>query len=392
LFLCSFIPLFLYAQLDSKTARVAVAQMDPDTEEVLAIHGSMGLAAAYVGGHGSGSQISRCCNGKVESAHGYKWRRADLAESKGAKQSENERLESRLEMGSSETVKSSAAKPSTAKPLLSPHAQAVPTAQLNYDTEELIFVHASMALAATHVGAKYASSITACCRGVQKSSHGYKWRRATTAEVDAAAVKFVSKQGWTLPTASQRGKAAAAKASSKQRGTVHLGQSVSSSSYKCYHASAKLGIATAKKPNASEEEGKNQPAKKKAKRNGQFQGCSVAQLDLHSGKVLCIHGSQQAAAAVVGVHKSAVSRSSTGKTRHSGGFGWRPATLEESSTFLRATSKEAPIPPSHVQFKEVPVEQLHRETEEALFLHGSMEPAELESRFQAGFAGAIERP
>jgi hypothetical protein len=62
---------------------------------------------------------------------------------------------------------------------------AAATAQLNYDTEELIFVHASMTLAARHVGAKSACNISACCRGERTSSHGYKWRRATFAEAQS---------------------------------------------------------------------------------------------------------------------------------------------------------------------------------------------------------------
>jgi hypothetical protein len=70
----------------------------------------------------------------------------------------------------------------------------VAVAQLDFDTEEVLVVHGSMSLAAAHMGG-HASQISLCCNEKKASSYGYKWRRATFAEVDAAAAKSISKQG-----------------------------------------------------------------------------------------------------------------------------------------------------------------------------------------------------
>jgi hypothetical protein len=61
-----------------------------------------------------------------------------------------------------------------------------PTAQLNYDTDELIYVHASITLAAKHVGKMAYNNISRCCRGKATSAYGYKWRWATSAEFNHA--------------------------------------------------------------------------------------------------------------------------------------------------------------------------------------------------------------
>jgi hypothetical protein len=134
----------------------AVAQLDYGTEEVLFVHGSISLAAGHVGAK-SIKGISDCCNGRSQSSFGYKWRQASPAEAK-----EFEALP-RNELYLTKAV-----------------------AQLDYDTEEVLFVHGSMTLAAGHVGAKSIKGINDCCNGRQQSSSSYKWRRAEPGEVDVA--------------------------------------------------------------------------------------------------------------------------------------------------------------------------------------------------------------
>lgn len=52
-----------------------VVQLDLETEEIIAIHDSIGSASRFVGAKYS-SGISRCCNNhkRYKSAYGYKWK------------------------------------------------------------------------------------------------------------------------------------------------------------------------------------------------------------------------------------------------------------------------------------------------------------------------------
>jgi hypothetical protein len=60
--------------------RVAVLQIDLQTNEVVRTHLSMNSAAAEFGGT-QHSSISRCCSGEQRSAYGFGWRRAEGTES-----------------------------------------------------------------------------------------------------------------------------------------------------------------------------------------------------------------------------------------------------------------------------------------------------------------------
>ena len=48
-----------------------VAQYDPETGERIAVYRSLTAAAAV---YGSASGISQCCNGKIGTAYGCRWR------------------------------------------------------------------------------------------------------------------------------------------------------------------------------------------------------------------------------------------------------------------------------------------------------------------------------
>jgi hypothetical protein len=145
------------------TTRV-VEQLDLNTESVICVHASVTSAANAVGAHIQ--SISACCRGETEFFCGYKWRYATLATtpeqplplSTAPSAGATSRLQCRKDDKGSRAVE-----------------------QLDFNTESVICVHASVKSAADVVGAQ-PQNISACCRGEKPSSRSYKWRYATLAE------------------------------------------------------------------------------------------------------------------------------------------------------------------------------------------------------------------
>jgi hypothetical protein len=261
---------------------VAVSQLDRDTGEVLCVHESMSIAAASVGAFYQ--NIAASCQGSHLSARGFRWRRA-TPEDMQIGPPINQLNTYGKELDATTAFEGAAwgmGCPRRVKAVV----------QLDMASGEVLNIHASHAAAADAVQGNR-QGISNCCMGRSQSSHGFKWRHATHEET------------LTMITLSLE--------SSMTQGTACPSPS-------CLKPSLESSMtqATACPPPS-------------CPKRGGFLQKAVAQLDPHSGEVVCIHASQNAAARVAGVDPSVISKSCAGKIRVCCGFNWRPATPEEST-------------------------------------------------------------
>jgi hypothetical protein len=381
--------------------RIAVAQLDRNTGEMVCVHESMNAAARAVGG--GVSAISLCCSeGSVRKiACGFKWRKATPEEAKSTSvfvnpvgerpsvktvaQSENSRSGAKSKAATQLDGRSQRKK-FVEKPLCEernlswhqPQKNEKAVAKLDLDSEDILSIHVSGSEAARVTGGNPVK-ISQCCSfpGKHKTHLGFKWRFATNEEsfrlgrsLPVAQLDLSSEEVLCIHS-SIRTAARAVGVDSMCISNCCSGKQKTSCGFKWQKVTCELANATLGLFNHA---GGRQKMDKAAKQ-------CVAQLDLSSGNVICVHTSLKAAANAVDGNSAYISACCTGNHKSAYGFKWRKVTPDDEEATLELpkpagrASKCQEVPPiggsSKAGMNAKAIAQLDLKSDEVICVHAS---------------------